>query len=276
VYEDHQWANVNACRRDPRHALGNDYFIVSCVVVPSARLYFSLVYKAGTRSLLRHLRCLFPDATEYSGHRERRLLRCSRVPANYTHVAVVREPFERLISGYLQLITLGRWMERSRAAFEQTFYDALRVGSCRHDGDWAHMASQALLVRQRRVDRLVLLPDLASALSEPRFDPHGRAASCNLTKAVNRLDERLDNPKLIAGDLVRSHPVEGYFQKLRRSHPLLLLRACQWYLQDYECIYRQAQAERGGAAEQSLDTSSLYGRYCFDDGDVAGARTSHP
>mgnify|MGYP002630198055 CR=1 FL=1 len=114
VYEDQHWPNgtapcAHAEARTSWEASHNTAWPAwrECAVVHSRKLFFSLVWKAGTRSLLDFVKCAFPDAEIHLlVHVKNFSIEpslCEEVPHDYVHVAVVREPFSRFVSAYREI-----------------------------------------------------------------------------------------------------------------------------------------------------------------------------
>ncbi|KAJ1632900.1 hypothetical protein T492DRAFT_1143077, partial [Pavlovales sp. CCMP2436] len=263
VHEDHKWGDTAPITQCGVRGVRREWGKVSCAVVPSQKLYFAQIYKSGTRSLLKHLSCLHPGKGElrlHAARKENRLQNCRRYAADFKHIAVVREPLERYVSAFLQIIT-GAWYEKSqrdsKRDFDQEFLAFTALARCHHDGDLIHSGSMAWLVRQRPVTQVIHLPDLGATMARD-FDAHERAAQCHLDGVANPMTARINLTESIHS-LHKSEVVERstpyYFELLQRTKPDLLRKVCAWYAQDYECLFKQF--------EPAMGEPSLFVRHCL-------------
>lgn len=233
----------------------------ACVVVPARRLLFSIVWKTGTRTLLAFLRCAFGQAhvVHYPFEQVGAALGdhpCERVPADYLHVAGVREPFDRFLSGYREFVLRTATPHRPgairstvstvdsaryhatatpRLYTAQRFLQFVAESSCRTRDAWAHVASQSWFIRRRRVDIFLrteeLGGDLVRAFGSPQCVPRSR---------VNH------HAGIVDGVLSES----SYYDMLRKSKPLR--RAlCTRMAQDILCLFcGRAAVDCGFAAQR--------------------------
>ena len=216
----------------------------ACVVVPSARLLFSMVWKTGTRTLLSFLKCAFGKERVHHFTFEvvgaaNASSPCERVPPDYLHVAGVREPFARFLSGYREFLRRSHTPhppglvrstvsipDASRYAAAQSaearFAMFVHESRCRTYDAWAHVASQSWFVRKRRVDIFLrterLSTDLVAAFGAPHCVPTARANAHSSESAAMLSEAR-------------------YYAMLRSDARGVRTTLCAMMAQDIACLF---------------------------------------
>ena len=199
TYEDGRWPFVQRCNetRTKRSSVPDRWLdspgaaATECILVPSQRLYVSLVWKAGTATLGRFFKCAFPDTTVHLlGQTEEQTKACSRAPRSWKHLATTRSPFERFLSAYNEFVERARndtaapWVSSTHNPASVPVFDRRRYtrhcrghqcavkrfvafvqeSACRTDRAWAHAATQSFFMRGRPVDLLLPTSKLSDAL----------------------------------------------------------------------------------------------------------------
>ena len=268
VWEDRVWAESRAgCNESEIGSHLQRQTPYECIVVPSRQLIISLVWKTGTKSLAAFAKCAF-GAARANGTTGARVYIggsaagfCAKTPLHYKHVAVVRDPLERFLSGYDEFLNrvawkilprdLNRWSwggwashgsdknwlsggkdSASRLARFLRFVNASR---CHSEGSYGHVATQSWFLRERRVDVLLRKESLDADLVAHFGAPH-----CVRDKALNSRH----NTEYTLSE-------ERYWSTLRQNTQVR--RAlCKMYLQDLVCLHPgHVEAEGGAAAAAS-------------------------
>ena len=138
-----------------------------CVVDHSRRLFVSLNWKTGTRSLIKLVQCASHNKTSVHTHLGvGAVAKCAAVPATYFHMMTVRPPYSRFLSGFDEVLRREpRWNARWTANPNETmraFMDVVEKNQRR----WlAHVTPQYRFACKRPLDAIVYnLNDLGDLL----------------------------------------------------------------------------------------------------------------
>ena len=207
---------------------------MECVIIPSRRLYISLVWKSASTLLREFLKCAFGWNVTISQNTK---AACLQAPPSYRHLAIVRDPFERFLSGYLEFLSRAKsgcscrgtgvprpsvWNQaenRSSAERDRDLLKFARTSRCQHAAAWAHVASQSWFLRTRPVDTLL---HVSGRLGEDLVEEFG-SPQCLTASNVSR------EPSALGVD-------EATYHKLLREHEPLRRGLCERYVQDIVCL----------------------------------------
>jgi len=258
VFEDGTWGRViSKCPKgvtfmdnepDPWD-VSTGYEDQECVIVPSKGLFFSLVWKAGSRSLIEFIKCAAPDAEINTGPENTH--KCRKASKGLKHIAVVREDiFERYFSGYKEILfrvwrgrqlvkASGAKNERKRAASTKaSAYFSSDVSSFERFVEytdclpakrkWAHLASQSYFLRKRPVDILVKTESMETVIGQLLGYTYHESTDCTMkTKNAGKGHQKkseLGISKTQFNDLLAAN-LNGIRDRL-----------CRRYMQDIYCL----------------------------------------
>lgn len=245
VYEDHTW-HPSKCAQPARRG---DWETSECILVPSERLVFQLVWKAGTHSLHNFLQCSYGkrEAIRCIGSMKEGVQPCLRAPLNFTSVAIVRGGiFSRHYSAYMEVVgrdkAKGEQNDRWRSSEPAGYLDLVERLRCTHTGWHAHTASQSSFVRARPVDALFELREAPTALpaflasranASGQSEDAARIRRCEWPHANNA-----DSDQLLRTDWIKKGKGldKGGFYALLRNNSDLQRTLCDWYAQDLLCL----------------------------------------
>lgn len=138
-----------------------------CVVDRSRRILASLNWKAGTRSLIALMKCASPKAGEVDVHLGVGAPgACAKVPRSYLHLMTVRDPYERFLSGFDEVLRReARWDSQWIADPNRTMRAFATTVEGNQRGWLAHVTPQYRFACKRPLDAVFYrLEDLADLL----------------------------------------------------------------------------------------------------------------
>ncbi len=251
VWEDRVWpVSRHGCSEKALESEDAKITPTECIVVHSRRLIFTLVWKTGTQTLTDFAECAFGRGVKIQKS-YKAASACMSVPKDYTHVAVVRDPLERFVSGYSEFLQRVQWrqhysvtyrghknsseniwarvpmqfraewgMEASNETAMGRFLRFVNASRCNSEGAMAHVATQSWYLRDRPVDMIYRTTNLSSQLAAAFGAPH-----CVPKRKVNS----------------RHHPPgsisESRYWQTLSSDAAVSRSLCEMYLQDIVCLH---------------------------------------